>query len=109
MAVTYIVSNTAVTTSANQLYTVPTQAFAQTAGTFLYTRDLVVSNGGTATVFVGLSTSGTVATSLASFQIPSGGSVLLTNCQVPAGAVLSALTGAGTSTLSVGYSTNPSL
>lgn len=94
IAATYVVTATSVSTSAVQLYTVPSTG---------YNRDLVVTNAGTVTVFAGLSTSGTVATSVASFQIPGGGSVVLTQCQVPAGAVLSALTGAGSGYVSVGY------
>ena len=107
MAVTYVVTNAATGgTAATQLYTVP----SSTSATYAYGRDLVVTNSGTGTVFAGLSASGTVATSVASFQLPAGGSVLLTNCQVPAGAVLSALSGVtATGLVSVGYSTNPSL
>jgi hypothetical protein len=94
IAATYVVQGTALTTSVGQLYTVPSTG---------YNRDLVVTNAGTVNCFVGLSGSGTVATSVASFQIPPGGSVVLTQCQVPAGAVLSALTGAGNGLLSIGY------
>jgi len=93
IAATWAINNTSVTTTVAQLYTVPSTG---------YKRDLVVT-AGTAAVYVGLSTDGTVATSVASFKITAGGSLILTQCQVPAGAVLSALTGAGTSTLSVGY------
>ena len=95
IAATWVVANTAVNTTAAQLYTVPSSG---------YKRDLVVA-AGTAAVYVGLSTDGTVATSAASFKVAAGGSLVLTECQVPAGAVLSALTGAGTSTLSIGYGT----
>lgn len=93
IAATWVVNNTAITTTAAQLYTVPSTG---------YKRDLVVT-AGTAAVYVGLSTDGTVATSAASFKVPGGGSIVLTQCQVPTGAVLSALTGSGTSTLSIGY------
>lgn len=93
IAAKWTVNNAAVTTSAAQLYTTPTT----------YQRDLVVTNSGTVACYVGLSTDGTVATSAASFKVPGGGSVILTQCQVPTGAVLSALTGTGSTTLSVGY------
>jgi hypothetical protein len=95
---------TGVTTSAVGIYTVPT---ASTASYGAYARDLVVCNSGTATVFVGLGVSN-VATSVASFQIPAGGSVILTQCQVPNSGtqVLSGITGAGTTSVSVGFATN---
>ena len=93
LAATWVVNNTAITTTAAQLYTVASTG---------YKRDLVVT-AGTAAVYVGLSTDGTVATSAASMLVPAGGSLILTQCQVPQGAILSALTGAGTSTLSIGF------
>jgi hypothetical protein len=98
----WLVNNTAVTSTAAQLYTVP----SSTSATYAYARDLVVTNAGSVNIFVGLSVSGTVATSVASFQIPAGGTLLLTQCQVPAGAVFSALTGAGTAAVSIGYALN---
>ena len=82
-------------TTVEQIYTVPT--------TPSYLRDLVVANAGTVSVYVGLSTDGTVATSAASFKIPAGGSLILTECQLPGGAVLSALTGTGNGLVSIGY------
>ena len=91
----WVVSTTAGTT-ANQIYTVPTSNPA-------YSRDLVVANAGTVSVYIGLSTDGTVATSAASFKIPAGGSLILTQCQVPAGAIMSSITGTGNGLVSVGY------
>ena len=67
-----------------------------------YRRDLVVTNSGASTIFVGMGTS-SVATSVASFQIPAGGTVVLTQCQVPASIPITACTGAGSSTISVGF------
>ena len=101
IAATYVLSGIATGgTSAVQNYTVP----SSTSSTYAYARDLVITNAGTLTTWVGLSTAGTVATSVASMQIPAGGSVLLTQCQVPAGAVLSSLTGVSTTGLiSIGY------
>jgi hypothetical protein len=92
IAATWAVASTAVTTTAGTVYTT-------TAG---YKRDLVVTNSGTATIFVGLGASN-VATSVASFQVPAGGTVILTQCQVPASTPVTACTGAGSSTISVGY------
>ena len=93
IAAKWVVNSTALTTSVAQVYTVPTT----------YQRDLVVANAGTVSVYVGLSTDGTVAPSAASFKIPAGGSLILTQCQVPGGAILSALTGAGNGLVSIGY------
>jgi hypothetical protein len=78
-----------------------------TAGTVFttasgYTRDLVVTNSGTATIFVGVGASN-VATSVASFGIPAGGTLVLTQCQVPTSQPVTACTGAGSSSVSVGY------
>lgn len=93
IAASWVVTNAAITTSASQIYTTPTT----------YRRDLVVTNAGTTACYVGLSTDGTVATSLASFKVPGGGSIILTQCQVPTGAVMSAITGSGSTTVDVGY------
>lgn len=90
-----------VTTTAGTVYTTN----ASTASTFAYGRDLVVTNSGTATVFVGIGASN-VATSVASFSIPAGGTLILTQCQVPGGVPVSACTGAGSSQVSIGYALN---
>jgi hypothetical protein len=92
IAAAWAVNNTAVTTTAGTVYTTA-------AG---YKRDLVVTNSGTATIFIGMGASN-VATSVASFGIPTGGTVVLTQCQVPASTPITACTGAGSSTVSIGY------
>ena len=92
IAAAWAVNSTAVTTTAGTVYTTA-------AG---YKRDLVVTNSGTATIFIGMGASN-VATSVASFGIPSGGSVTLTPCQVPASTPITACTGAGSSTVSIGF------
>ena len=94
IAASWVVNNTALTTSVAQVYTVASTG---------YRRDLVCTNGTGASCYVSLSTDGTVATSVAAFKIPAGGSLILTQCQVPQGAVISALTGAGTTNLSIGF------
>jgi hypothetical protein len=102
IAATYQAS-TAVTTTAATVYT----TLAATVST--YTRDLVVTNSGANTIFIGLGASN-VATSVASFGIPSGGSVLLTQCQLPASTPLTAICGvAGGSSVSVGYASDVSV
>ena len=92
IAASWAVNNTAVTTTAGTVYTT-------TAG---YKRDLVVTNGGASTIFIGMGVS-SVATSVASFSVPPGGTVVLTQCQVPASTPITACTGAGSSTVSIGY------
>jgi hypothetical protein len=92
----------ATVTSAATVYTIP-NGTASSYGT--YARDLVITNSGTATLFIGLS-SGTVAATTSSFQVPAGGTVLLTQCQVPAGALVSATAATGTGQISVGFATN---
>jgi hypothetical protein len=89
-------------TSAATVYTIPS---ASTAAYGLYARDLVINNSGTVTLFVGLS-SGTVSATTTSFQVPAGGTVLLTQCQVPSGLYVSATAATGTGSISVGYATN---
>lgn len=96
IAATYLAS-TAVTTTAATVYTTA----AATVSTYL--RDLVVTNAGANTIFVGLGATN-VATSVASFGIPAGGTLLLTQSQVPASTPLTAICGvAAGSSISVGY------
>jgi hypothetical protein len=97
---------TGITTSANTTaYTVPS---ASTAAYGSYARDLVVTNSGTATVFACLNPAPASPSSVASFEIPVGGTLLLTQCAVPSAAILGLVTGAGTTSVSVGYATNVS-
>lgn len=99
IAATYVVSSTAVTTGSSALYTVPSST-SSSYGT--YARDLVLTNSGTASIFVSLGSGSTSAATTSSFQIPTGGSVVLTQCQVPAGGIVYAI-GSAASTLSIGY------
>ena len=92
IAATWTVNGTAVTTSAS-LTTISNTG---------YKRDLVVTNGGPSALFVALGTGCTVATTINSFQIPAGGSLILTQCQVPTSAVLYGVS-AGTSATYVGF------
>jgi hypothetical protein len=89
----------------NTIYTVPS---ASTVAYGAYARDLVIGNTGAVTIFVTLNPTSTTSSSTASFQVPSGGSVILTQCQVPAGAVVGAAVGGATPTgqVSVGFATN---
>jgi hypothetical protein len=95
------------TTSA-ALYTVPTAAFAATAGTYLYPRDLVITNSGTATCYVSAGVPATGALTTSSFALPSGGSVILTQCAVPASTIIFGVQAVATTTsqVSIGYATN---
>jgi len=90
---------TAITTSVS-LYTVPS------TGNFgTYARDLVICNSGTANVYVNAGTGATSAAIATSTQIPTGGTLLLTQCQVPAGMVIYAFASVAGS-VSIGYATN---
>lgn len=102
MAISVAWQTIATVTSAATVYTIPSGT-SSSYGT--YARDLVVCNSGTATLFVGLS-SGTVSATTTSFQVPAGGTVLLTQCQVPAGVYVSATAATGTGQISVGFATN---
>lgn len=92
IAATYVVSGLSVVGS-TAVYTVPSTG---------YNRDLVVANGGPSTLFVGLGTGCTAATTAQSFQIPSGGQLVLTDSQSPQSGIIYGIS-AGTSATSVGY------
>lgn len=95
------VATIATATTVATVYTVPTSGSYGT-----YARDLAICNGGPGNAFVCLSVAGAV-TAAAGFQVPTGGTVLLTQCQVPGGAVIGvANTTATAITVSVGYATN---
>lgn len=91
-----------VTASAVAYYTVPS---ASTAAYGSYARDLVLTNGGATTFSVGAGTAASSATTAASFALPPGGTVILTQCQVPPSTIIYAI---GPGTLSVGWATNVS-
>lgn len=99
IATQWVATNNTVSTTALTVYT----TVAATVSSYL--RDLVITNGGTASVFIGMGASN-VATSVASFSIPAGGTLVLTQCQVPNGTPISAIAGAGTVPVYVGYATN---
>ena len=92
IAATYVVNALSVTSSA-AVYTVPSTG---------YKRDLVVTNGGPSALFVALGTGCTVATTAGSFQIPTGGQLVLSQAQAPQSGVIYGVS-AGTSATSVGY------
>lgn len=92
IAATWSVSALSVTSSA-AIYTVPSTG---------YKRDLVVSNGGPSSLFVALGSGATAATTAISFQIPSGGQLVLSQCQAPQSGVIYGIS-AGTSSTYVGY------
>ena len=90
-------------------------SFTTTAALFTtpstgYVRDLVLTNSGTATVFVSAGPAASSAVTTSSFGIPTGGTVLLTQCQVPASTIIYGVQGVATTTsyLSIGYATNVS-
>lgn len=89
-------------TTDTALYTLPS------SGNFGgYVRDLVITNSGATTIWVGQTTSGSpVSTTTGSFQIPTGGSVILTECQVPAATVIKGLSPGTAGSASIGFATN---
>ena len=88
-------------TTSTALFTTATS----TAATFQYQRDLVITNSGASTLFVSGGTGTTAATTLISFGIPSGGTLLLTQCQVPNQTIIWGTSG-GTAAASIGFATN---
>lgn len=96
----WIVNGTSVT-STTTLYTVP----ATTSATYAYARDLVVTNGGPSTLFIGFGTGVTGGATTSSFGIPAGGTVVLTQCQVSPSGVIGAIS-SGTSACYIGYALN---
>lgn len=97
IAATWTLTNLSVPTSSTVLYTVPTTAPS-------YSRDLVLTNSGTTTIYVAFSTAGSqVATTTGSFAIPTGGTVLLTQCQVPTASTLYGLSPTNAGFISIGY------
>lgn len=95
LAATYILTK-AVTASA-ALYTVPS------ASSVPYLRDLILTNSGTVSLFISLGSGSTGALTTSSFQVPAGGSVVLSQCQVPSSAIVFGTAPTGTGSLSVGY------
>lgn len=94
-----------VTTAPTLFYTVPS---ASTVPYGVYARDMVITNSGAGTIYVSLAPSSTAATSVGGFQVPVGGTVLLTQCQVPSGSVVGAAAAstAVTNQVSLGWATN---
>lgn len=105
ISVAWTVNSFAVTTSSQQIpFTVQT---GSTVPYGTYARDLVVTNGGTASIFVSLGTGVTSASTTASFLVPGGGTALLTQCQINQSAnVIGYVIGSAASTVSVGFATN---
>lgn len=89
-------------TTTTALYTTP----SSTAASFgAYVRDLVITNSGVSTLFVSAGPAAASAVTTSSFGIPSGGSVILTQCQVPASTIIYGVS-SGTAAASIGFATN---
>jgi len=82
--------------------TVTSSAAQFTVSSTGYFRDLVITNAGTANVWVGLGSGLTAAATTSSFQIPTGGSLVLTQCQVPSSGKIFAIS-SGTTSVSIGW------
>jgi hypothetical protein len=96
IAAAYSLASVAVPTSSTVLYTVPTT-------TPSYSRDFIITNSGTTTIFVGFGTGCSAAATTNSFQIPAGGTVLLTQCQVPATGIVYGISPTNAGVASFGY------
>lgn len=95
LAVAYQTTVTFTTTAA--LYT--------TSSTSLPGRDLVITNSGAGTCYVACGAPTTAAVTTSSFVIPTGGSVVLTQCQIPASLKIWGCQDVATNTqsVSIGY------
>lgn len=104
MALSVAYQTTASFTTTAALFTTATS----TASTYAYGRDLVITNAGTATIFVAAGAAVSSAVTTSSFVIPAGGSVILTECQVPASTIIYGVQSVATTTsyASIGYATN---
>ena len=100
IATQWVANAVTVGTASTSIYTTAAATISS------YLRDLVVTNAGAPTILV--SFGGGSAATASSFQIPSGGSVVLTQCQVPNATTLYAITQTtvATGSISVGYATN---
>ncbi len=97
LAVGYSTVVTAAATTSTSVYTTSAS---------LYQRDLVITNSGNSTCFLSAGTGSTAATTTVSFAIPSGGTLMLTQCQVPTSTVLygfAAANPAGGLNISIGF------
>jgi hypothetical protein len=97
IAATYNTVVTAAATTSTALFTTSTS---------VYQRDLIVTNSGASTCFISAGTGVTSASTTVSFAVPSGGTVLLTECQVPNSTILfgfAAASPAGGLNVSIGY------
>jgi hypothetical protein len=94
-------------TSSVVLYTAAVSGTAAFGG---YARDLVITNGASAAaatnvLFVSASTTATAANTINSFCVPPGGTVVLTQCQVPASTIIYGFS-PGTASASIGFASN---
>jgi hypothetical protein len=97
IAATYVITNLAVPTSSTVLYTTP----ASTVQTYI--RDLILTNSGTTTIFLSLGTGASSAATTSSFVVPTGGSVVLTECTVPNTAIIYGVSPTNAGALNIGY------
>lgn len=100
LATQWVAVNSTVGTSSSSVYT----TVAATVSSYL--RDLVINNSGTASVSISFGTAATSAATASSFAVPAGGTVILSQCQVPNAATIWAIAPAANSTISVGYAMN---
>jgi hypothetical protein len=91
-----------VATSTGALWTAP----SSTSATYGSPRDLVVTNSGTTTCWFAVGGAVSSAATTSSFQVPAGGTVILTQCQVPAGLIFYGVSPTNAGQASIGFATN---
>lgn len=101
MAISVAWQTTVTMSTSGVYYTLPTSGNFST-----YARDLVITNGGSVTCFIGFASGATGGATTSSFQVPAGGTVILTQCQVPAGIVSGTVASGLSVPVSIGFATN---
>lgn len=105
MAIAAAYQTTVTFSTTTALWTAP----SSTSATFgAYARDLVITNSGTVSAFFSCGTGVSSSATTSSFVCPAGGSIILTQCAVPASVIVYGATQGGVAggSASIGYATN---
>lgn len=98
MALAVAYQTTVTYSTSTALWTVPSSGAYGT-----YARDVVITNSGAALSYISAGTAASAAATASSFAIPPGGSVVLTQCQVPAGTIFYGIAAPSTASTSIGF------
>jgi hypothetical protein len=99
IAATWVTVSTMTAVTSSSVWTSPATG---------YQRDLVLTNGAAGTCYVSAGPNATAAATASSFEIPAGGTLVLTASQLPAGSKIWAMTNVA-GPLYIGYGTNVSV